>query len=144
MTGINGKLGVAGSISGTVRDGSGKLQAGVCVAAVPVDPSNAFAEAVTGPHGAYQLRQLGAGTYHVYLGDAFCGSSRNGQVFSPQWYKNQQSEATATDVTVTAGATATDINARLAARLHDLRISDAPEPARRRRMRDRGPRSPDA
>ena len=115
VTGINGKLGVAGSISGTVRDGAGKLQAGVCVAAVPADPGNGFAEAVTGPHGAYQLRQLGAGTYHVYLGDAFCGSSRTGHVFAPQWYKNQQSEAAATDVTVTAGATATDINARLAA-----------------------------
>ena len=115
VTGINGKLGVAGSISGTVRDGSGKLQAGVCVVAVPADPSNGFAESVTGQHGAYQLRQLGAGTYHVYLGDAFCGGSRTGHVFAPQWYKNQQSEATATDVTVTAGATAMDINARLAA-----------------------------
>jgi hypothetical protein len=114
VTGINRKFGVAGSISGTVRDSAGKLQAGVCVAAVPADPGNGIAAAVTGPQGTYQMRALGAGTYHVYLGDAFCGSGSSGHVFAPQWFKGQQSQGTATDVTVTAGATTTDISARLA------------------------------
>jgi hypothetical protein len=114
VTGINAKLGVAGSISGTVRDSAGKLQAGVCVAAVPADPGNGIAGAVTGQHGTYQIRQLGAGTYHVYLGDAFCGSGASGHVFAPQWFKGQQSQATATDVTVTAGAETSDIGAKLA------------------------------
>jgi hypothetical protein len=114
VTGINGKLGVAGSISGTVRDTAGQLQAGVCVAAVPADPGNGIAGAVTGKHGTYQIGELGAGTYHVYVGDAFCGSGSSGHVFAPQWFKGQHSQATATDVTVTAGNATTDISARLA------------------------------
>ena len=115
VTGINGKLGVAGSIAGTVRDGAGKLQAGVCVVAVPADPGNAIDSGVTGRHGMYQMRGLGAGTYHVYAGDAFCGGGTGGPSLAPQWYKGQQSEATATDVTVTAGASTAGINAKLAA-----------------------------
>jgi hypothetical protein len=63
----------------------------------------------------YQMRGLGAGTYHVYAGDAFCGGGTGGPSLAPQWYKGQQSEATATDVTVTAGATTAGINAKLAA-----------------------------
>jgi hypothetical protein len=114
VTGINRKLGVAGSISGTVRDSASKLQAGICVAAVPTDPRNEVDFASTGPHGVYQLRRLGAGTYHVYIGDAFCGGRSSVHVFAPQWFKGQESEATATDVTVTTGATTTGINANLA------------------------------
>ncbi|MDR2987767.1 MAG: carboxypeptidase-like regulatory domain-containing protein, partial [Nocardiopsaceae bacterium] len=114
VTGINLKLAVAGSISGTVRDSASKLQAGVCVAAVPADPGNDVQFGSTGPHGVYQLRRLGAGTYHVYIGDAFCGSRSSVHVLAPQWFKGQQTEATATDVTVTAGATTTGIDANLA------------------------------
>jgi Carboxypeptidase regulatory-like domain len=113
VTGINGKLGVAGSISGAVRDGAGKLQAGVCIAAVPADPGNGIAIAETGQDGTYEIGHLGAGTYHVYLGDAFCGSGSSGHVFAPQWFKGQQSLATATDVTVTAGNATADISAGL-------------------------------
>jgi Carboxypeptidase regulatory-like domain len=113
VTGINGKLGPPGSISGAVRDQAGKLQAGVCVAAVPTDPGNGIAAGETGPQGTYKIGELGAGTYHVYVGDAFCGDSSSGHVFAPQWFKGQQSQATATDVTVTAGNTTTDISARL-------------------------------
>jgi hypothetical protein len=115
VTGINGKLGIAGSIMGTARDSAGKLQAGVCAVAVPADPGNSIATGTTGPHGIYDVRGIGAGTYHVYIGDPFCGGRGQGQVFAPQWYKNQPSEATATDVTVTAGASTTGISAKLAA-----------------------------
>ena len=49
----------------------------------------------------------------MYLGDAFCGSGSSGHVFAPQWFKGQQSLATATDVTVTAGNATADISAGL-------------------------------
>ena len=115
VTGINGKLGVAGSITGTVRASGGKLQAGVCVAAVAADAGNVTSYAATGQHGNYQIGGLGAGTYHVYLGDAFCPTDQPGPAFAPQWYKGQHSLATATDVTVTAGAATTGISATLRA-----------------------------
>lgn len=115
VAGVNGKLGVAGSIGGTVRDGAGKRQAGVCVVAVPADPGNTIGAGTTGQHGMYQIRGLGAGTYHVYAGDVFCGGGAGGPALAPQWYKGQQSEATATDVTVTAGASTAGIDAKLAA-----------------------------
>lgn len=114
VSGINGKLGVAGSITGTARDSAGKLQAGVCVVAVPAAPGNPITFATTGRHGRYQVRGIGAGTYHVYLADPFCGGRTLGQVFAPQWYKDQPSQATATDVTVAAGSSTTGISARLA------------------------------
>ena len=114
VTGINGTLGVAGSIGGTVRDRAGQLQAGVCVAAVPADPGNGIAVAETGKRGTYRIGELGAGTYHVYMGDAFCGGGSSGHVFAPQWFKGQHSLGTATDVTVTADAATTDVNASLA------------------------------
>ncbi|HEX7993544.1 MAG TPA: carboxypeptidase-like regulatory domain-containing protein [Streptosporangiaceae bacterium] len=113
VTGINGTLGVAGSIAGAVRSRAGQLQASVCVAAVPADPGNGIAVAETGQNGTYKIGQLGAGTYHVYVGDAFCGGGSSGHVFAPEWFDGQQSEATATDVTVTAGNATTGINARL-------------------------------
>lgn len=73
VTGINGKLGVAGSISGTVRaTADGALQTGACVIAVPADPNGSYGYALSGKRGAYQVRGLGAGTYHVYFGDPFC------------------------------------------------------------------------
>lgn len=116
VSGINGKLGIAGSIMGTARDSAGKLQAGVCVVGVPAGPgNNSIASAATGPHGIYQLRGIGAGTYQVYIGDPFCGRGTQGQVLAPQWYQDQPSQATATDVTVTAGANTTGISAKLAA-----------------------------
>jgi len=113
VTGINGSLGVAGSISGTVRDSAGGLQAGVCVVAVPADPGNVISYGATGRHGIYQIRGLGAGTYHVYFADVFCPSNGAGPGNAPQWYKNRPTQATATDVTVAAGATAAGVNAKL-------------------------------
>jgi Carboxypeptidase regulatory-like domain len=115
VTGINGKLGVAGSITGIVRNSGGKLQAGVCVAAVAADAGNVTSYAVTGQHGSYQVGALGAGTYHVYIGDAFCPTNVPGPAFAPVWYKGQPTEATATDVTVTAGAATAGISATLRA-----------------------------
>ena len=103
VTGINGKLGLAGSITGTVRGSGGKLQAGICVAAVAADANNVTSYGGTGQRGVYQIGGL-SGTYHVYIGDAFCPTDQPGPAFAPQWYKGQQSEATATDVTVTAGS----------------------------------------
>src|SRR5258706_254470 len=116
VSGINGKLGIAGSIMGTARDSAGKLQAGVCVVGVPAGTgNNSIASPATRPHRSYPLRRIRAGTYHVYIGDPFCGRGTQGQVLAPQWYKDQPSQATATDVTVTAGANTTGISAKLAA-----------------------------
>jgi hypothetical protein len=48
------------------------------------------------------------------LGDPFCPYFAAGADYAPQWYKGQQALATATDVTVSAGADTAGIGARLA------------------------------
>jgi hypothetical protein len=113
VTGINAVLGPAGSISGTVGDSAARPQAGACVVAVPVDPDDTVGAALTGRHGNYQIGGLGAGTYHVQFGDPFCISSATGTPLAPRWYNDQATQATATDVTVSAGAHTSGIDANL-------------------------------
>jgi len=114
VTGINGKLVVAGSISGNVRaTAAATPQAGVCVVAVPVDPNGSYGYTVSGKFGAYQIRGLASGTYQVYFGNPFCPYGVTEAGYAPQWYKNQPTQATAKDVTVAAGADTARIGATL-------------------------------
>jgi len=115
VTGINGKLEIAGSISGIVRaTAAATPQAGACVVAVPVDPNGSYQYTLSGKFGGYQLRGLTAGSYQVYFGDPFCPYFVAGTDYAPQWYRNQPTQATAKDVTVSAGADTARIGATLA------------------------------
>ncbi|HWF81790.1 MAG TPA: carboxypeptidase-like regulatory domain-containing protein [Streptosporangiaceae bacterium] len=111
---LNEKLVPAGSISGLVLGGPGAApQAGVCVVAVPVSPNVSYDYELTGSHGRYQMTGLAPGKYNVYFGDPFCVFSGSG--YAPQWYNDQASQATATQVTVTSGDNTKNIDATLGA-----------------------------
>ena len=111
-TGINIKLKAGGSVSGLVTSAVSKSpQGGVCVLLLPVNPSNGDGFAVTGSNGRYTAPDLAPGKYHADFGDPFCPFTA--QALAPQWYNDQPTESTATDITVTAGHTSSGINAVL-------------------------------
>jgi hypothetical protein len=113
VTGVNARLGIAGSISGTVRGTAAATpQENACIIAVPADPHDSYAVSQSGKGGTYQIGGLGAGQYKVYFGDPFCPFA--GTNYAPQWFKGQPTQATATSVTVSAGAVTTAIGAKLA------------------------------
>lgn len=115
VTGISARLAAAGSISGTVLGTAAATpQAGVCVVAIPLNPTDSYGYALTGKHGNYDLRGLGAGKYQVYVGDPFCFNPFAGADYAPQWYNDQPTQATAAKVTVAAGTATTGIGATLA------------------------------
>ncbi|HEX9034976.1 MAG TPA: carboxypeptidase-like regulatory domain-containing protein [Streptosporangiaceae bacterium] len=115
VTGVNATLSPPGTISGTVLGGTAATpQAGVCVVAVPVNPDGSYAVSLTGNKGQYKLSRLGAGQYQVSFGDPFCPTLFAGENYAPQWYNGQSTQATATDVTVKAGADTGGIGATLA------------------------------
>jgi Carboxypeptidase regulatory-like domain len=112
VTAPSEQLAPAGSISGKVLGGGAATpQTGVCVVAVPVSPADVMQPATTDEHGNYEVTGLAPGKYQVYFGDPFCVFSGSG--YAPQWYNNQPAQATAAQVSVTAGGTATGINATL-------------------------------
>jgi len=112
VTGANENLVPAGSISGTVLGSPGSApQAGACAAAVPVSPTASYDYTTTNSHGRYRLTGLAPGTYKVYFGDPFCVFA--GTNYAPQWYNDQTSQATATDVTVTSHGNTTGVDATL-------------------------------
>ena len=114
VTGVNARLGVAGSISGIVRGtASATPLANACVVAVPVDPGGSYGYGVSEAGGAYQISGLGAGRYQVYFGDPFCFPFAESD-FAARWFNGQPTQATAADVTVSAGADTSGIGARLA------------------------------
>jgi Carboxypeptidase regulatory-like domain len=113
VSGSNAALTVGGSVSGTVTSTSPPAaQSGICVDVVPTVAGQDGSIAVTGAGGTYVAGNLAPGTYKVYFGDPACSFGPSS--VAPQWYSNRPSQATATPVTVTAGHTATGINAALA------------------------------
>jgi hypothetical protein len=114
VTGINGRLGRSGAISGTVLGGPGATpQAGVCVVAVPVNPNGSYSEGISSTGGKYRIDGLGAGEYQLYFGDPFCFDPDTVADNAPQWYNDQPTRATATDVKVAAGAVTSGVGATL-------------------------------
>jgi len=79
---------------------------------VPVKANGSFGLAATHPDGTYRVSGLAAGHYQVNFADPNCFFSPNDDL-APQWFNDQQTQATANDVTVTAGATTGGINATL-------------------------------
>jgi len=112
-TGVNVTLHPGGSIAGVVTATSpgGQPVADACVEVVSSDPNNPGGFGFTGPDGSYLATGLATGTYQVFFADPLCSLSPPG--LAPQWYNNQPTQATATQVTVTVGQTTPSISAAL-------------------------------
>jgi Carboxypeptidase regulatory-like domain len=110
--GIDAALQPFGQITGTVTGPANAPVAGECVTAIPV--GRGFAGfyppdiAITTKTGSYSLLDLQPGRYKVKFSTG-CGDSG----FRTQWWKNAGSAATATVITVGAGAVVTGIDAAL-------------------------------
>ena len=111
-SGVNARLVVGGSASGTVAvAGSAAPASNTCVEFVSADPANAGSISFTGADGSYLATGLASGSYQVYFNDPLCGLGPVG--LAPQWYNDQPTQATASKVTITVGHTTTGINAAL-------------------------------
>ena len=110
-SGINGSLGIAGAISGTVvADGTGAPVAGICVSPqIPSSGSSNF-RFNTAADGTYLMNGLAPGTYRVRFQD--CSGTVD---WATEYYDNKLAQNAANLVTVAAGATTTGVNASLGA-----------------------------
>ena len=110
-SGVNITLAAAGSISGTVTVSGGSAAPGVCVDASGTGTSNGTVtvHVTTSSSGTYTVPDLPAGTYEVAFSSG-CGSSAD---YVTQYYNDQPSASTATQVTVTGSADTSGIDATM-------------------------------
>lgn len=111
-TGIDAALQPFGAITGNVTGPTNAPVASECVTAIPVGPDFAGfyspVLAITTKTGGYSLLDLQPGKYKVKFSTG-CGDSG----FTTQWWKNADSAAAATVITVGAGAVVTGIDGAL-------------------------------
>jgi uncharacterized protein YegP (UPF0339 family) len=101
LASVNAALVAGGQVSGLVQAGApARGQAGVCVEVLPLAASGLGAGVQTEAGGTFTVGSLLPGSYQVLFADQACEGT-----FAPQWYDGQASQAKATDITVTAGAT---------------------------------------
>jgi hypothetical protein len=105
---VNAELSVSGEISGTVISAATDAGLGAVEVQVYDSSGDSIASAETAANGTYTVSGLPAGTYAVEF------SPTSGD-YLPQFYSQKSTLASASKVTVTAGATKTQINAALAA-----------------------------
>ncbi len=117
-TGIDDALMTLGGISGTVTDSSDVGISGICVSATAVNgalgvgASTYLAPAATSSsNGTYTISGVEPGAYQVTFAPG-CGTTGS---YAPQFYPGVSLSSGAKDVVVSAGATATSINAALPA-----------------------------
>jgi hypothetical protein len=104
-TGVNEALVVGGQVSGQVLAGAPATgQAAVCVDVLPLAASSLGEDTLTAAGGTFTVGSLQPGSYKVLFGDPACAGP-----FAPQWYDGQPSQAKATVITVSGGAT-TNLN----------------------------------
>jgi 5-hydroxyisourate hydrolase-like protein (transthyretin family) len=96
----------SGQISGTVTDATTHDPLGNVEVDVYDSGDDFVTSVITDPDGTYTFSGLGTGDYEV-------GFSPSTGGFAPQFYKNKSTLATATTVSVTAGATTSGIDAAL-------------------------------
>ena len=101
LTSVNEALLAGGQVSGEVMGGvPASGQAGVCVTVLPVAAGGLGEGIQSAAGGTFTVGNLLPGSYQVLFGNPACEGA-----FAPQWYDGQASRATATVITVTAGAT---------------------------------------
>lgn len=98
---VSAALRPGGSVSGVVLGGNpATSQPGICVDLDPLSPTVIGGSAISAHAGAFTAVGLAPGQYRVHFGDTGCSGG-----LVPQWYLHQASFATATTITVQAGAT---------------------------------------
>jgi hypothetical protein len=108
QSGIDAALAKPGTIAGTVTSAAASKADLQGVEVKVFDAAGAYVtSAETAAAGTYKVEGLAAGEYEV----RFLPSSGN---YAPQYYQDKSTLATATKVTVTAGATTSPISAELA------------------------------
>jgi protocatechuate 3,4-dioxygenase beta subunit len=111
-SGVNATLTLPSTaITGTVTNGSSAPLANVCVYLYHSGPTGGRTSdkgVCTNSAGRYTMPVAAAGSYNVVFEDST-------GTYPYQWYNGQTSEATASPVTVTAGATTSGVNATLGA-----------------------------
>jgi protocatechuate 3,4-dioxygenase beta subunit len=110
--GVNASLQAGGSIAGQVSGPGAVAVPGACVEADQV-PGGLVGAALTDAHGRYVLTGLTPGKYKVEFGDPSCSDGAAG--LGIQWYQGASDSGSATVITVTAGQTASAVNATLPA-----------------------------
>jgi hypothetical protein len=105
---VDATLASDGQITGTATNQSSAGLAGVCVIAQPQAGGGSPVEAITGTGGTYTIPLLAPGSYTVEFSSG-CGAKG----YLTQWWNDVTSAASATPVPVTAGGTASGINATL-------------------------------
>jgi len=111
-TAVDAAMAPAGSISGTVTTRtSAATLSGICVrVTLPYSTLWISGSVTTGAHGTYTIKNLAPGSYDVEF-DYSCWGN-NGE-FATQWWDGKWTQAAATAVAVTVGATRTGISAGL-------------------------------
>lgn len=107
-TGIDAQLAAGGHVTGTVTGPDGAPLAGIYVNAVrrPAAPGSPTGFAVTDADGRYDIGGLGTGDYDVSFNDL-------AQSYVPEFWPDAHPPAGGEAVPVTAGATTSQIDARL-------------------------------
>ena len=123
-TGVDGRLGPGGTVTGTVSNAAGARLSGICIAILaPADlfpnDQNLFvgfnnlvipdlgASAESSRTGSYEMRNVAPGLYYATF------SPCNGTGYAPQWFPRQSAFARASLISVGAGTTSAGINAVL-------------------------------
>lgn len=100
-------LTLGGAITGKVTDSAtGNGVGDICITLWPTSSGSSLSEGCTGPDGTYTTYNVPAGSYDVEFSDP-AGN------YATQWWQNSTTQAGATAVNVTAGGTASGINASL-------------------------------
>jgi hypothetical protein len=113
VRGVNYEVELAGTISGTVTGGirATAPRPGICVTAAPLSASGQYGFTTTGRGGRYAIGGLASGRYRLYFDPVGCYAGA--LPFAPQWYNGKHSRATATPVSVSAGAVTSPIDVTL-------------------------------
>jgi hypothetical protein len=107
-SGINTALSLGATITGTITDTSGQPVTGACAKVESTTAGGPRSlSGQTGSTGAYTVASLPSGAYTVEFLDCAGGNH------APQWFNAQASLGSANPVTVTAGATTSNINGQL-------------------------------
>lgn len=116
---IDASLPAGATINGHVTDDSNAAIEGVCVSAIAPDGEPEY-DVRTDVGGNYSITNVGAGSWKLYF-DADPSGCVSGGNFASEYYDDKPDLDSADPVTVTAGATTSNINASLAS-LHGLSV----------------------